>query len=322
MEQPDAASRHRSVLLEESLGFFDFVTSEIIVDSTLGMGGHSEEMLERSESLRLIGLDQDAAALRLASERLARFGDRFTPIHTNFADIRSALGEAGIEAVDGVLADLGLSSFQIDSPERGFSFRFDTPLDMRMDPDAGYQTAAELLEELEEVEIANVIYQFGEERASRKIARRIVKRREQGRPVKTTTELADLVASVLGRKHGERIHPATRTFQALRIAVNRETEILEGFIDDAADVLRPGGVIAIIAFHSLEDRIVKNEFRRLSGKCSCPPRMPVCQCRAVKKLEILTKKPIEPTPAEAEANPRARSAKLRAARRLAEQEAR
>ncbi len=321
MPQLDAASRHRSVLLEESLGFFDFATAEIIVDATLGMGGHSEAMLERSEKVRVIGLDQDAAALDLARQRLSRFGDRFTAIHTNFADIRSALSELGIGSVDGILADLGISSFQIDSPERGFSFRFDAPLDMRMDPDSGDATAAELLEELSEEGIANLIYGFGEERASRRIARRIVKRREEGRPVRTTTELADLVASVLGRKHGERIHPATRTFQALRIAVNRETEILAGFIDDTAELLKPSGVIAIITFHSLEDRIVKNEFRRLSGKCSCPPRLPVCECGAVKKLEILTKKPIEPKPDESDANPRARSAKLRAARKLPLKEA-
>jgi 16S rRNA (cytosine1402-N4)-methyltransferase len=205
---------------------------------------------------------------------------------------------------------------QLDDPERGFSFRFDAPLDMRMDATAG-KTAAELLEELEEEEIANLIYRYGEERKSRRIARLIIGRREKGQPVQTTAELAQLVERAVGRSPKNKIHPATRTFQALRIAVNDELGILDRFITDSVDLLKPNGKLCVITFHSLEDRIVKQTFQKLSGRCFCPPRIPSCVCGAVKRVEILTRKPVVPTEAEMNANPRSRSAKLRVCRKLA-----
>jgi 16S rRNA (cytosine1402-N4)-methyltransferase len=211
-----------------------------------------------------------------------------------------------------VVADLGVSSLQFDSAERGFSFRFDAPLDMRMNAGSDEPTAAELLAALSEEEIADLIYQYGEERFSRRIARRIVWKREIGEPVRTTRELAETVEKAIGRgKSKDKIHPATRTFQALRIAVNRELEILEKFLRDAVDVLQSEGKLAVITFHSLEDRIVKQTFQKLSGRCFCPSRLPQCVCGAEKLVEILTRKPFVPSESEIEENPRARSAKLR-----------
>lgn len=217
---------------------------------------------------------------------------------------------------DAIIADLGVSSLQFDDAARGFSFRFDAPLDMRMDPASGGQTVAELLLETNETDIANIIYEYGEERFSRRIARRIIERNQRGEPVTTTRELAELVARSVKRSPKDKIHPATRTFQALRIAVNRELEVLERFITDAADVLAENGVLAIITFHSLEDRIVKHAFQKLSGKCTCPPRIPQCVCGAKKRVEILTRKPIVPGEPELNENARSRSAKLRAFRKL------
>jgi 16S rRNA (cytosine1402-N4)-methyltransferase len=224
--------------------------------------------------------------------------------------------EAGESNAAGILVDLGVSSLQFDSPERGFSFRFDAPLDMRMDPTSG-PTAADLLQQLPESEIAQIIFEFGEERHSRRIARRIVERREQGQPVMTTAELAELVrlAAGGGRKR-QQIHPATRTFQALRIAVNNELDGLGEFVETAVDLLAPEGRFVAISFHSLEDRIVKRQLRRLSGHCECPPRLPVCSCGAREVVEILTRRPLTPGDHEVDANPRARSAKLRAVRKL------
>ena len=309
---------HRPVLLEETMRFLVPQRGGLFVDCTVGLGGHSETILESSDETRVIGIDLDTQALAHVRQRLARFGDRFRVFHANFRQIAQVLVEAGETNPQGVLADLGVSSLQFDSTERGFSFRFDAPLDMRMDPSSGEDTAADLLLTLSETEIANIIFEFGEERHSRKIARRIVKRREQGIPVTTTKELADLVQQSVGPKKHYQIHPATRTFQALRIAVNHELEGLGDFIETAVDLLTPGGCFVGISFHSLEDRILKRELRRLSGYCDCPPRQPVCSCGARKVVEILTRRPITPTPEEIEANARARSAKLRAARKLVE----
>jgi 16S rRNA (cytosine1402-N4)-methyltransferase len=205
---------------------------------------------------------------------------------------------------------------QFDTAERGFSLRMDAPLDMRMDTTSGGQTAAELLATASETEIADIIYRYGEERASRKIARWIVEKRVKGEPVTSTRQLADLVKRAVRISPREKTHPATRTFQALRIAVNNELEILDRFIADSVDLLDAGGVLAMITFHSLEDRIVKHTLQRLAGRCTCPPRMPVCRCGAVKRVEILTKKPVLPTEAESKSNPRSQSAKLRACRKL------
>lgn len=312
MPETDAANAHRSVLPDETMRLIQPERGGLFVDATLGMGGHSEAMLAAATDTRVIGIDQDADALELARTRLAKFGDRIRFFHGNFSQIGEVIGE---ERLDGILADLGVSSMQLDSETRGFSFRFDAPLDMRMDPTSG-GTAAELLATRDEKEIADIIYLYGEERASRKIARWLVEKREAGEPVTTTFELAELVRRAVRTSPKDKIHPATRTFQALRIAVNHEIEILDKFIDDSVDVLKTDGVLAIITFHSLEDRIVKRAMQRLSGKCSCPPRQPKCTCGAVKKVEILTKKPVTASDNEILENPRSRSAKLRACRKL------
>lgn len=304
---------HKSVLLKETVKLLNPQADELFVDATLGLGGHAEAILSAAENVKIIGIDQDTEAIEYAKKRLEKFGERFRIVHANFADIKSLLQG---EKVDGILADLGVSSLQFDSAERGFSFRFDAELDMRMDRNSDSETAGELLENLSETEIADLIYKFGEERNSRRIARRIVWKRELGEPVKTTKELVETVEKAVGRKPKDKIHPATRTFQALRIAVNGEIEILEKFIEDAIDVLKTDGRLAVITFHSLEDRIVKQTFQRLAGKCSCPPRLPQCQCGAKKEIEILTRKPLVSSAEELDENPRARSAKLRVCRKL------
>ena len=316
MNSSHAEPTHISVLLNEIVEIVAPQPDDVVVDATLGLGGHSKALLERQPELRLIGLDQDADAIKFANESLEPFGDRVTVIQTNFVNIRDAVTGLGVREVNAVIADLGVSSLQFDSETRGFSFRFDAPLDMRMDAESEAPTAAELLETWSEEEIANAIYRFGEERHSRKIARRIVQRREAGNPVKTTKELAEVVERAVPRRHSDKIHPATRTFQALRIAVNGELDVLEKFIEDSIELLAPGGRLAVITFHSLEDRIVKHAFTRFSGRCQCTPRMPVCRCGAKKIVEILTKKPVVPTELETRQNPRSRSAKLRAVRKL------
>ncbi len=307
---------HKSVLLLETLALLAPQPSGIFVDATLGLGGHAEAILNDFDKTRVIGIDQDAEAIELAKKRLEKFDERITIFQANFSEIKQVLSNAEIEKVDGILADLGVSSLQLDSETRGFSFRFDAPLDMRMDPDSETETAAELLATLSEFEIAKIIYEYGEERFSRRIARKIVEKRERGEPVETTTQLVELVERSVKRGKKDKIHPATRTFQALRIAVNGELEILERFIYDAVDSLKKDGRLAVITFHSLEDRIVKQVFQKLAGKCSCPPRLPQCMCGASKEIEILTRKPLTASENEIAENPRARSAKLRACLKL------
>ncbi|MBC7908994.1 MAG: 16S rRNA (cytosine(1402)-N(4))-methyltransferase RsmH, partial [Pyrinomonadaceae bacterium] len=241
---------------------------------------------------------------------------RFRAVHANFNEIARVLAEASESEASGVLADLGVSSLQLDAAHRGFSFRHDAPLDMRMNASGDEETAADLLATLPEEEIARIIFEYGEERRSRRIARWIVERRERGEPLQTTRELAELAARAVGKHRTDRIHPATRTFQALRIAVNHELEDLGQFLETAIDLLQTDGRLVAISFHSLEDRIVKQSFRRLSGRCECPPRAPVCSCGARPAVEILTRRPVTPTEAEMDENPRARSAKLRACRKL------
>jgi len=316
MPEANAENIHVPVLPSETLELLDAGNGGTFVDATLGLGGHTGLILAASDSNSVIALDQDTAAIELAKERLKGFGDRLRIAHSNFSEIKSVLAELDVTEVDGITADLGVSSLQLDSESRGFSFRFDAPLDMRMDASSNLPTAADLLATLDEKQIADIIYQFGEERFSRRIARRIVERREAGEPVETTRQLAELVERSVRRSPKDKIHPATRTFQALRIAVNKETEILEKFVTDAIDLLKTDGRLAIITFHSLEDRIIKQTFQRLSGKCFCPPRIPQCVCGATTKVEILTRKPITPGPEEIDANPRSRSAKLRAVRKL------
>jgi 16S rRNA (cytosine1402-N4)-methyltransferase len=311
---------HRPVLLRETIQFLEPQRGGLFVDCTVGLGGHSEAILEASEQTRVIGIDRDSEALDLARQRLEAFGTRFQGVRADFRHIDRVLADFNERAPAGILADLGVSSLQFDSPTRGFSFRFDAPLDMRMDPTGDEPTAADLLEQLSEEEIAGIIFQYGEERNSRRIAKWIVERREQGTPIKTTKELADLVARAAGRKKNWQIHPATRTFQALRIAVNKELEGLGQFVETAIDLLQPDGRFVVISFHSLEDRIMKQELRRLSGHCQCEfdrrSHANVCMCGARRAVEVLTKRPVVPDELETEANPRARSAKLRACRKL------
>ncbi|MEP7075533.1 MAG: 16S rRNA (cytosine(1402)-N(4))-methyltransferase RsmH [Acidobacteriota bacterium] len=316
MQGREAENLHTPVLLEETIRLLEPEEGGLFVDTTLGLGGHSEAILKASDETELIAIDQDAAAIAKAGTRLAPFGSRARLVHANFSEIRSVVQGMTKEQPQGILADLGVSSLQFDSDSRGFSFRFDAPLDMRMDQGGGRETAADILATRSGEEIANIIYQFGEERHSRRIARRIVEAREQGEPVKTTGELVRLIERSVRRSPRDKIHPATRTFQALRIAVNNELEIIEGFLLDSVEILKTEGILAVITFHSLEDRIVKQVFQRLAGKCSCPPRIPQCICGAAKRVEILTRKPVIPGEGEISANPRARSAKLRACKKL------
>jgi len=310
---------HRPVLLRESIEFLAVERGGLFVDCTLGLGGHSEAILEASDTVRVIGIDRDLEAIEFAAERLARFGSRFQAAHANFRELPAVLANAGVQSADGVFVDLGASSLQLDSPERGFSFRHPAPLDMRMNAGGEEETAAELLAHLSQEEIAGLIFEYGEERRSRRIAKFIVDARERGEPIATTNDLAEVVIRAIGRRPGDRIHPATRTFQALRIAVNRELEGLDQFAETAIDLLQPEGRFVAISFHSLEDRIIKQTLRRLSGRCECPPRLPRCSCGARRAVEILTRRPVVPDEIEVAENPRSRSAKLRACRKLPEQ---
>jgi 16S rRNA (cytosine1402-N4)-methyltransferase len=312
----DISALHRSVLPAETMRYLAPQRGGWFVDGTLGLGGHSEAILRAAPNARVIGFDRDTEALRRATERLSPFGERFRAVHANFSELPQVAQELGLPPLAGVLADLGVSSLQLDDAQRGFSFRFDAPLDMRLDGGGAEETAAQLLARLPEEEIARVIFEYGEERRSRPIARRIVARREEGRPARTTKELADLVWGVIKPAKRDQIHPATRTFQALRIAVNRELESLEKFVPAALEHLAGDGRFVAISFHSLEDRIVKKALRRYAGQCECPPRLPVCACGAKKMIEILTRRPVTPAALESAENPRARSAKLRAARHL------
>lgn len=307
---------HRPVLLRETIELLAVARGGVFVDCTVGLGGHSEAILETSRDAQVLGIDRDEEALEQARQRLARFGSRFRAVHADFRDITRVLATAEVKHPRGILADLGVSSLQLDSPSRGFSFRHDAPLDMRMDASRGVETAAELLGRLSEVEIAQIIFEFGEERRSRRIARWIVERRDQGTPVETTRDLASLVERAVGFDKKRRIHPATRTFQALRIAVNGELEDLDRFVTDAVDLLEPEGRLAVISFHSLEDRIIKRTLWKFSGRCQCPPRLPECMCGARKAIEILTRRPIVADEEEVAVNPRARSAKLRVCKKL------
>jgi 16S rRNA (cytosine1402-N4)-methyltransferase len=307
---------HRSVLLTEVVELLRPKPGDTLVDTTLGAGGHAEALLERlGEDGRLIGIDRDRSALSIARDRLRRFGSRFVPVHGTHENIIQLLQDQGASAVDGIFADLGVSSMQLDSAERGFSFRFDGPLDMRMDQTRGI-TAAELLETISLDDLTRILRVYGEERLARRIARAIVEQRER-RPIRTTLELAALVKEVAGpRARRYRIHPATRTFQALRIRVNEEIEGIERFITDAVSMLGKGGRIAVISFHSLEDRAVKLAMRSLANRCTCPPDLPICGCNRENFLKVITGRVRTPLAEEIETNPRARSAKLRVGERI------
>jgi 16S rRNA (cytosine1402-N4)-methyltransferase len=294
-------SLHISVMPTEVEGALDLKVGAVVVDGTLGLGGHSAMMAAKIGSQgHLIGIDQDACAIELARERLKDFKGRLDIVKSNFSKLDEVLKGLGVEAVDAILLDLGVSSIQLDDPKRGFSFRSDGPLDMRMDAESG-TTAEELVNELPEKELADLIFHYGEERFSRRIAQRIVAARA-GQRIRTTAQLADIVLRSLPRGYQrDKLHPATRTFQAIRIAVNRELEVLEEALGQAFKHVKIGGRIVVIAFHSLEDRIVKEKFRAFAREGSAA---------------LLTKKPLRPTEAEAADNPRSRSAKLRALERI------
>jgi 16S rRNA (cytosine1402-N4)-methyltransferase len=283
----------------------------VLVDATVGLGGHAEALLERCPGATVFGLDVDPEALAVAGARLARFGTRARLLHASYHDLPAVLRAQGFDAADAVLFDLGVSSLQLDSAARGFSFRFEGPLDMRFSGEG--MTAAELLAGATEEELRRLLDEYGEEPRARRVARAIVAARLR-EPLLTTTDLVRVVGRALGGRRG-RIDPATRTFQALRIATNRELIGLPAAIEQAARLLSPCGRLAVIAFHSLEDRLVKRTLRRLSGRCVCPPGTPTCQCAPEPLLEILTRRPLRPSDDEVRTNPRARSARLRAAER-------
>jgi len=304
---------HTPVLLQETLDHLNLRAGMHVVDCTLGLGGHSMTILEKIGGKgRLIAFEQDEENLKIANSKLetrnSKIGAEITYVHDNFEYFSDYVKEP----VDGILFDLGFSSPHVDDPERGFSFQKDGPLDMRYDKRQKL-TAEKVVNKYNEKDLADIIYQYGEERRSRVIAKKIIHVRKE-KPITTTLQLADVIASTVGRK--EKIHPATRTFQALRIYVNRELEVLETALDQAINLLKPKGRIVVISYHSLEDRIVKNKFKYYAKDCICPKELPVCQCNFQKKLYILTKRPIIPVSIEVEKNPRARSAKMRVAERI------
>jgi len=307
----DNQPHHQPVLYQETLNIFQPKSTGIYVDGTLGAGGHAFGILETSSPTgRLIGLDLDGQAISIARKRLAVFGKRVTILNESYANIRHNLQNLGITCVTGILLDLGLSSMQLDTAQRGFSFIKEAPLDMRFDRSAG-KTAAELVNNLKVEEIAEILFEYGEEPRAREIAKAII----QNRPIHTTAQLAYLISGVY-RGYRSRIHPGTRSFQALRIAVNNELETLKKGLAEGINSLCKGGRIAVISFHSLEDRIVKQYFRRESKDCICPPEQPVCTCAHKAAVRLVTKKPIVPKNEEIEGNPRARSAKLRAVEKI------
>lgn len=308
---------HLTVLLHEAVESLNPQNGGVYVDCTLGGGGHTQLILEKSSpSGKVIGIDQDRSTLQQTAVKLERYRNegRLLLVHANFDRVGAVVAGFGFEHVNGIIFDLGFSSFQMDDPARGFSFRHDAPLDMRMD-ESQTTTAADLVNSLPEDELYRILRDYGEERWAGRIARKICERR-QVQPFLTTGDLVQTIISAYPAKNQDGTHPARRTFQALRIAVNRELERLSEAIRQAVDLLAPEGRIAVISFHSLEDRIVKNFFKLEASRCICPPELPVCQCDHQVRLKIITKKPIIPSPAEVAANPRARSAKLRVAERV------
>ena len=304
---------HQPVLFNEILEFLRPNRADgVLVDATVGLGGHAEGLLSRHPDVRLVAIDRDPEALERARARLSRFADRVTFVRGRHESLIDILKQSGIETVSGLLADLGVSSMQLDDAARGFSFRFEGPLDMRMGSEG--RSAADLVNDLDEYELFRVIRDYGEEPMARRITRAIVEARAT-EPITTTSKLAEVIRSVK-RSRPHDIDPSTLTFQALRIATNEELVGLDRFIDDAVNVLESGARAAIISFHSLEDRIVKRAFRRLEGECTCPPHMPVCGCGAKQIVKVLTSRPVTASEEEEKSNPRSRSAKLRVAEKL------
>ena len=306
--------KHYSVLLLESVDFLKIKPDGIYLDATLGGGGHSYEILSRGAG-KLIGIDQDREAIAAATKRLEEFSDKVITVNRNFSEVKSILEDLGIDNVDGAVMDLGVSSYQLDNAERGLSYMHDAPLDMRMDRDNPL-SAYDVVNTYSEEELTKIFYEYGEEKWSARIAKFIVERREN-KPIKTTGELSDIIKAAIpkaARMDGG--HPAKRVFQAIRIEVNGELRILKQAVCDFVDVLKPGGVLSIITFHSLEDRIVKKTFQELAKGCTCPKSFPVCVCGKTPQVKILTGKPVLPSEAELDENSRSKSAKLRAVVKL------
>lgn len=303
---------HYSVLLNETIENLNIKPDGIYVDGTLGGGGHAYQVASRlSEKGRLIGIDQDADAIAAAGERLKEFGDKITIIRSNYANMKEKLHRIGVEKVDGIVLDLGVSSFQLDTPERGFTYRDENaPLDMRMD-DRQSLTAKDIVNGYSEMDLYRIIRDYGEDKFAKNIAKHIVQERAE-KPIETTGELTEIIrASIPMKVQVTGGHPAKRTFQAIRIELNKELEVLQNNLDDMIDLLNPGGRICIITFHSLEDRIVKSNFKRNENPCTCPSDFPVCVCGKVSKGKVITRKPILPSEKELEENSRSKSAKLR-----------
>lgn len=304
------AFEHKSVLLTETIEGLQIRSDGIYVDGTLGGGGHSYEIAKRLKGGRLIGIDQDQAAIEAAGMRLLPFGDKVTIVRSNYRNTREVLSELGIEKIDGMILDLGVSSYQFDTKERGFSYRFDSPLDMRMDTRQSF-SAKEIVNGYSEMELYHVIRDYGEDKFAKNIAKHIVMARKK-KPVETTGELCEIIKAAIPAKiRAEGGHPAKRTFQAIRIECNRELEVLRESLETLIELLNPGGRLCIITFHSLEDRIVKAAFKKAENPCICPPNFPVCTCGRVSQGKVVTGKPILPGEEELSGNPRAASAKLR-----------
>ena len=308
---------HYSVLLNETIENLNIKPDGIYVDGTLGGGGHAYQVASRlSEKGRLIGIDQDADAIAAAGERLKEFGDKITIIRSNYANMKEELHRIGVEKVDGIVLDLGVSSFQLDTPERGFTYRDENaPLDMRMD-DRQSLTAKDIVNGYSEMDLYRIIRDYGEDKFAKNIAKHIVQERAK-KPIETTGELTEIIrASIPMKVQVTGGHPAKRTFQAIRIELNKELEVLQNNLDDMIDLLNPGGRICIITFHSLEDRIVKTNFKRNENTCTCPSDFPVCVCGKKSKGKVVTRKPILPSEEELEVNSRSKSAKLRVFERV------
>lgn len=308
---------HYSVLLNETIENLNIKPDGIYVDGTLGGGGHAYQVASRlSEKGRLIGIDQDADAIAAAGERLKEFGDKITIIRSNYANMKEELHRIGVEKVDGIVLDLGVSSFQLDTPERGFTYRDENaPLDMRMD-DRQSLTAKDIVNGYSEMELYRIIRDYGEDKFAKNIAKHIVQERAK-KPIETTGELTEIIrASIPMKVQVTGGHPAKRTFQAIRIELNKELEVLQNNLDDMIDLLNPGGRICIITFHSLEDRIVKTNFKRNENPCTCPSDFPVCVCGKKSKGKVVTRKPILPSEEELEVNSRSKNAKLRVFERV------
>lgn len=303
--------KHTSVLLEETVDGLNIKPDGIYVDGTLGGGGHAYEVCSRLGSKgRFIGIDQDEAAIEAAGARLRDFGERVTIVRSNYCDMKLRLQELGIDKVDGIVLDLGVSSYQLDTAERGFSYRVDAPLDMRMDR-RQKMTARDIVNDYSEMDLFRIIRDYGEDKFAKNIAKHIVMEREKG-PIETTAQLIEIIKRAIPMKFQKTAgHPAKRTFQAIRIELNRELEVLRDTLDDMIELLNTDGRICIITFHSLEDRIVKSIFKRNEDPCTCPSHFPVCVCGNVSKGKVITRKPILPSDEELEANSRSKSAKLR-----------